>query len=95
VSLNAAALRSHGQMNARFESKPLKIAAKVKTKSDGKEGFVTKVGLLRMKMAAGDKIDVYFAEKQARGFTFMSRKLFVASFLEVVEKVDEGLEVGV
>jgi hypothetical protein len=82
-------------MNARFESKPLKIAAKVKLKSDGKEGFVTKVGLLRMKMAGTDKIDVYFAEKQARGFTFMSRRLFVASFLEVVERVDEGLEVGV
>lgn len=82
-------------MNARFESKPLKLAAKVKTKSDGKEGFVTKIGFLRMKRGGGDKIDVYFPEKQARGFTFMTRRLFVASFLEVVERVDEGLEVGV
>lgn len=81
-------------MNARFESKPLKIAAKVRTKSDGKEGFVTKIGLLRLKRAGGDKIDVYFPEKQARGFTFMSRRLFVSSFLEVVERIDEGLELA-
>ncbi len=82
-------------MNARFESKPVKIAAKVRTKSDGKEGFVTKIGLLRMRRGGGDKIDVYFPEKQARGFTFMSRRLFVASFLEIIERIDEGLEVGV
>ena len=80
-------------MNARFESKPLKLAAKVKTKSDGKEGFVTKIGFLRMKRGGSDKIDVYFAEKQARGFTFMSRRLFLASFLEVVERIDDTLEV--
>ncbi len=82
-------------MNARFESKPLKIAAKVKTKSDGKEGYVTKIGLLRMKRGGGDKIDVYFPEKQARGFTFMTRRLFVANFLDVVERVGEDVEVGV
>jgi len=81
-------------MNARFESKPLKLAAKVKTKSDGKEGYVTKIGLLRMKRGGSDKIDVYFPEKQARGFTFMTRRLFVASFLIVVERMEESLEVG-
>jgi len=81
-------------MNARFESKPLKLAAKVRTKSDGKEGFVTKIGLLRMKRGGADKIDVYFADKQARGFTFMTRRLFVASFLEVAERIGEGVEVG-
>ena len=82
-------------MNARFESKPLKLAAKVKTKSDGKEGFVTKIGFLRMRRGGGEKIDVFFPEKQARGFTFMTRRLFVASFLDVVERIDEGVEVGV
>ncbi|MBI3722844.1 hypothetical protein HY251_02650 [bacterium] len=82
-------------MNARFESKPVKLAAKVRTKSEGKEGFVTKIGLLRMRRGGSDKIDVYFPEKQARGFTFMSRRLFVASFLEIIERIDEGLEVGV
>jgi len=81
-------------MNARFESKPLKVAVRVRTKSDGKEGYVTKIGLLRMKRGGGDKIDVYFAEKQARGFTFMTRRLFVASFLEVIERIEESLEVG-
>ena len=80
-------------MNARFESKPLKLAAKVKTKSDGKEGFVTKIGYLRMKRSGSEKIDVFFAEKQARGFTFMARRVFLASFLSVVERIDEGLEV--
>lgn len=82
-------------MNARFESKPLKLAAKVKTKSDGREGFVTKIGLLRMRRSGSEKIDVYFAEKQARGFTFMSRKIFLGSFLTVVQRIDESLEVGV
>jgi len=82
-------------MNARFESKPLKLAAKVKTKSDGKEGFVTKIGFLRMKRGGSEKIDVYFAEKQARGFTFMTRRIFLASFVAVVERIDEGLEVQV
>lgn len=82
-------------MNARFESKPLKLAAKVRTKSDGKEGYVTKIGLLRLRRAGSDKIDVYFPEKQARGFTFMTRRLFVATFLEVVERIEESLEVGV
>lgn len=82
-------------MNARYDSKPVKVAAKVRTKADGREGFVTKIGLLRMKRPSGDKIDVYFPEKQARGFTFMSRRLFVSSFLEVIERVDENrLEVA-
>jgi hypothetical protein len=82
-------------MNARFESKPLKLAAKVRTKSGGQEGYVTKIGLLRMKRGGSDKIDVYFSEKQARGFTFMTRRLFVASFLDVVERIGEDVEVGV
>ena len=55
---------------------------------------MTKIGLLRMKRAASDKIDVYFPEKQARGFTFMTRRLFVASFLDVIERIpDEGVAV--
>lgn len=82
-------------MNARFESKPLKVAAKVRIKSDGKEGYVTKIGYLRMKRAAAEKIDVYFPEKQARGFTFMTRRLFVASFIDFVEHIDTSVEVGV
>lgn len=81
-------------MNARYDSKSVKIAAKVRTKADGREGYVTKIGLLRMKRGGGDKIDVYFAEKQARGFTFMSRRLFVASFLELVQRIDEGVEIA-
>jgi hypothetical protein len=81
-------------MNARFESKPLKLAAKVKTKSDGKEGFVTKIGFLRMRRGGGEKIDVFFPEKQARGFTFMSRKVFMSSFLSFVAHVDENVEVA-
>ncbi len=82
-------------MNARYDSKPVKIAAKVRIKADGREGFVTKIGFLRMKRAGSDKIDVYFPEKQARGFTFMSRRLFVAQFLEVVENIDQGLDLEV
>jgi len=81
-------------MNARFESKPLKLAARVRTKSDGKEGYVTKIGLLRMKRGGSDKIDVYFAERQARGFTFMGRRVFMASFLDVVERIEQELPVG-
>lgn len=81
-------------MNARFDSKPVKIAAKVRLKADGREGYVTKIGLLRLKRAAADKIDVYFPEKQARGFTFMSRRLFVAGFIEVVEKIEDSLELA-
>lgn len=81
-------------MNARYDSKSVKIAAKVRTKADGREGYVTKIGLLRMKRGGGDKIDVYFPEKQARGFTFMSRRLFVASFLELVQRIDEGVEIA-
>ncbi|HZU97288.1 MAG TPA: hypothetical protein VFF73_11375 [Planctomycetota bacterium] len=81
-------------MNARFESKPLKLAAKVKTKSDGKEGFVTKIGFLRMRRGGGEKIDVFFPEKQARGFTFMTRKVFMSSFLSFVANVDENVELA-
>ncbi len=81
-------------MNARYDSKTVKVAAKVRTKADGREGYVTKVGLLRMKRATAEKIDVYFPEKQARGFTFMSRRVYVGGFLEVVERIEDGLELA-
>ena len=45
-------------MNARFESKPLKIAAKVRTKSDGKEGFVTKHKSAEVVAGKDTRIDV-------------------------------------
>lgn len=68
-------------MNARFDSKPLKLAAKVRTKADGAEGYVTRIGLLRMKRGGTTKVDVYFPERQARGYTFMNQKLYLANFL--------------
>lgn len=68
-------------MNARFDSKPLKLAAKVKTKADGAEGYVTRIGLLRMKRGGATKVDVYFPDRKARGYTFMNQRLYMASFL--------------
>lgn len=68
-------------MKARFDSKPLKLAAKVKTKADGKEGYVTRMGLLRMKRGGSHKVDVYFPERKSRGYTFMAQRLYLAGFL--------------
>ena len=69
-------------MNARYDSKPLKLAAKVKTKAtDGAEGYVTRMGLLRLKRGGNTKVDVYFPERQSRGYTFMSQRMFQAGFL--------------
>ena len=68
-------------MKARFDSKPINLAAKVKTKVDGAEGYVTRIGLLRLKRGGSTKVDVYFPERQARGYTFMNQRLYLASFL--------------
>lgn len=67
-------------MKARYDSKPLKLAAKVK-KANGDVGYVTRMGLLRLKRGGSTKVDVYFPERKARGFTFMSKTMFQASFL--------------
>lgn len=76
-------------MKARFDSKPLKLAAKVRTKANGSEGFVTRMGLLRMKRGGNTKVDVYFPERKARGYTFMSQRMFMASFLKYGGKLEE------
>lgn len=77
-------------MKARYDSKPLKLAAKVKTKAgDGAEGYVTRMGLLRLKRGGSTKVDVYFPERNARGYTFMSQKMFLASFLSYSGSVEE------
>ncbi len=68
-------------MNARYDSKPLKLAAKVRTKAGDSVGYVTRVGLLRLKRGGSTKVDVYFPERQARGFTFMNQRLYLASYL--------------
>jgi len=69
-------------MKARYDSKPLKLAAKVKMKSDDDvEGYVTKTGLMRLKRGGTTKVDVYFPERKARGYTFMAQRLYLASFL--------------
>ena len=67
-------------MKARYDSKPLKLAAKVK-KANGDVGYVTRMGLLRLKRGGSTKVDVYFPERKARGFTFMKKSMFQASFL--------------
>ncbi len=77
-------------MNARFDSKPLKLAAKVKTKADGAEGYVTRIGLLRMKRGGQTKVDVYFPERKARGYTFMNQRLYMASFLSYAGSAPEA-----
>ena len=68
-------------MKARYDSKPIKLAGKVLTKANGAEGFVTRMGLLRLKRGGNTKVDVYFPERKARGYTFMSQRMFLASFL--------------
>lgn len=76
-------------MKARYDSKPLKLAAKVRTKANGDEGYVTRMGLLRLKRGGNTKVDVYFPERQARGYTFMSQRMFLASFLSYGGKLEE------
>ena len=71
-------------MKARFDSKPLDVVATVKTKT-GALGYVTRVGLARVRRKLG-KGDVFFPERQARGFTFMRKAVFLSSFLEIVEE---------
>ena len=75
-------------MKARYASKPLKLAAKVRTKANG-EGFVTRMGLLRLKRGGKTKVDVYFAEREARGYTFMNQKMYLADFLKFAGKLEE------
>lgn len=79
-------------MKARYDSKPLKLAAKVKTKAKGSEGFVTRMGLLRLKRGGNTKVDVYFPERKARGYTFMNQRQFLASFLAYAGTVSEEVE---
>lgn len=80
-------------MKARYASKPLKLAARVKTKANGEVGFVTRMGLLRMKRGGATKVDVYFPERKARGLTFMGQRLYLANFLKFDGSVPE--EAGV
>jgi len=75
-------------MKARYDSKPLKLAAKVKTKAKGDEGYVTRMGLLRLKRGGNTKVDVYFPERKARGYTFMNQRLYLASFLKFAGQYD-------
>jgi hypothetical protein len=81
-------------MKARYASKPLKLAAKVKTRANGAEGYITRMGLLRLKRGGKTKVDVYFPERKARGYTFMGQKMYLASFLKYGGAVVEA-EVGV
>jgi hypothetical protein len=77
-------------MKARYDSKPLQLAAKVTTKAvDGAEGYVTRMGLLRLKRGGNTKVDVYFPERKARGYTFMSQRMFLASFIDYSGKMEE------
>ena len=69
-------------MKARFDSKPLKLTHKVRTRANGAEGYVTRMGLLRLKRGGKTKVDVYFPERKARGYTFMGQKTYLASFLK-------------
>lgn len=79
-------------MKARFDSKPLKLAAKVRTKSlDGAIGYVTRMGLLRLKRGGNTKVEVYFPARVARGYTFMEQRMFLASFLRVEAIAEAGL----
>ncbi len=75
-------------MKARYDSKPLKLAAKVRMKSGGDEGYVTRMGLLRLKRGGSTKVDVYFPERKSRGYTFMSQRLFQAGFLSYAGGVE-------
>ena len=80
-------------MKARYDSKPLNLAAKVRTRANGAEGFITRMGLLRLKRGGSTKVDVYFPERKARGFTFMGQKMYLASFLKYDGTVQEQLTV--
>ena len=81
-------------MKARYDSKPLKLAAMVRTKvRDGGTGYVTRMGLLRLKRGGPTKVDVYFPERKARGYTFMSQRMFLASFLQYAGTIKEEVSV--
>jgi len=67
-------------MNARYEGKPVRLVAKVKTKPDGAKGFITRSGLLRLKRGSSN-VDVYFKDREARGITFLSSRIFFSTFL--------------
>lgn len=76
-------------MKARFDSKPLDVVAQVRTKK-GAEGFVTRIGLARVRRNLG-KVEVYFPERKARGYTFMRRAIFLANFIELIEEQEAVL----
>jgi hypothetical protein len=75
-------------MKARYDSKPLRLAARVTTKPGESEGFVTRMGLLRMKRGGNTKVEVYFPEREARGYTFMKQRMYLASFLSYSGPLD-------
>jgi hypothetical protein len=79
-------------MQARYDSKPLRLAAKVYTKPGKTEGFVTRMGLLRLKRGGNAKVDVYFIERKARGYFFMRRHMYLASFLTYKGPADDPAE---
>lgn len=70
-------------MKARFDSKPLKVAATVRTKK-GDLGFITKADITRVRRGLG-KVEVFFPERKTRGSVIMRRSVFLASFVEFVE----------
>lgn len=71
-------------IKARFDSKPIELASVVKTKK-GALGYVTRIGEARVRRNLG-KVEVYFPERKARGYTFMRRSIFLANFIELVEE---------
>ena len=75
-------------MRARYNSKPLRLAARVRTKFGEDEGFVTRMGLLRLKRGGNMKVDVYFSEREARGYTFMKHRMYLASFLVYIGPIE-------
>ena len=76
-------------MKARFDSKPLKIAATVKTRK-GDIGYIVKADITRVRRNLG-KVDVFFPEREARGFTFMRRSVFLASFIELEQELKPAM----
>ena len=43
--------------------------------------LVVDTDLLRLKRGGNTKVDVYFEDRKARGYTFMAQRLYLASFL--------------
>lgn len=78
-------------MNARYDSKPLRVVAKVRTKTDDSTtGYLTQKGLRRLQKEGDRMVDVYFAERRSRGYTFMIVLCLISSSLEYVGELTSG-----